>query len=491
MVKMLNEKASAVFSRIMLSVFLCITVLSLLVMIPSFLQMGSYTAALAAAVILFVGFLLVYRKKKPSFDRILKLGTVRLCVILSVLCFVVKFAWTCILRIEPTVDYLTFWNTAKNIAEGNSFDPVFVSVFPHILGYASFLSVFLRVFGSSLLVPPLVNVGLTVISGICIFTMLKRNSTLKAACIGYILWIVCPSCTFFNTMVLSEPYYTALILLFLTAADFTAERLFKDTKTSGMILRAFLFALAAAVILALANSARPIGIIPIIALFIWMVFLCAKRSENKKTFWVFLLSAVVLIVLYYLFGKIWKHYIDTLIGVETASFPGYSIYVGFDMESMGSFSTEDGNRVADLAYSYGAVEAQRIMLEDAKKMIFSGNIDFPRLLAAKLAKFLGNDEAGAYYSIEFVSGTVYSVCAVLSNVFYYFLLLCVIRKTILRIKKPGTSALLLCPLYCIGLTLAQMLVEVAGRYHYSIIPMLIIIASEELRKDNNLQPITS
>lgn len=32
-------------------------------------------------------------------------------------------------------------------------------------------------------------------------------------------------------------------------------------------------------------------------------------------------------------------------------------------------------------------------------------------------------------------------------------------------------------IHVLGLTLAQMLVEVAGRYHYSIIPMLILIAA--------------
>jgi len=34
---------------------------------------------------------------------------------------------------------------------------------------------------------------------------------------------------------------------------------------------------------------------------------------------------------------------------------------------------------------------------------------------------------------------------------------------------------LLAPLYILGLTLAQMLVEVAGRYHYSMIPMLLLL----------------
>jgi ABC-type enterochelin transport system permease subunit len=44
----------------------------------------------------------------------------------------------------------------------------------------------------------------------------------------------------------------------------------------------------------------------------------------------------------------------------------------------------------------------------------------------------------------------------------------------LRSRKLSPGLLL--PLYFLGLTLAHMLVEVADRYHYSLIPVLIIIA---------------
>ena len=36
---------------------------------------------------------------------------------------------------------------------------------------------------------------------------------------------------------------------------------------------------------------------------------------------------------------------------------------------------------------------------------------------------------------------------------------------------------LLAPLYCVGLTLAQMLAEVSDRYHYSLLPMLVLLAA--------------
>ena len=42
------------------------------------------------------------------------------------------------------------------------------------------------------------------------------------------------------------------------------------------------------------------------------------------------------------------------------------------------------------------------------------------------------------------------------------------------------STALLLPLYALGLTLAQLLVEVAPRYHYSLIPMFLLTAQYAL-----------
>ena len=53
-----------------------------------------------------------------------------------------------------------------------------------------------------------------------------------------------------------------------------------------------------------------------------------------------------------------------------------------------------------------------------------------------------------------------------------------------RSLGPG----LLLPLYFLGLTLAHMLVEVANRYHYSLIPILIIFAALGLTAEERSQP---
>ena len=65
----------------------------------------------------------------------------------------------------------------------------------------------------------------------------------------------------------------------------------------------------------------------------------------------------------------------------------------------------------------------------------------------------------------------------MSDVYYYFLAMLVLYAIACPLRKSPTNVCYIVPMYVLGLTLAQMLVEVAGRYHYSIIPMLILIAA--------------
>ena len=76
-----------------------------------------------------------------------------------------------------------------------------------------------------------------------------------------------------------------------------------------------------------------------------------------------------------------------------------------------------------------------------------------------------------------LSPQAYRVAAVASNVFFYAVVLLALCGLLRLWKDRCQSALLLLPLSLIGITLAQMLVEVAGRYHYSLIPILVLLAA--------------
>lgn len=115
------------------------------------------------------------------------------------------------------------------------------------------------------------------------------------------------------------------------------------------------------------------------------------------------------------------------------------------------------------------------MLEEAKKRIKNDDIDFGKLMYDKFIIFLGNDDQAVKYADPIMDHKVrYTI---ISNVFYYFLLVTSLFGALVAIKNKNKSSLLIICLYVIGLTMAQMIVEVAPRYHYSAtIPMIFLAA---------------
>ncbi len=434
----------------------------------------SYIAAFIMALVLTAG-LLRFKRRRTAPSRVKRTADpVKIGALLGLLCFVVNLIWVLAVRLEPTVDYLTFWTASVELAEGKALSGArFMALFPHILGYSTFLSCFIRAFGPSPLLAPVINVILTVMSGAIIYTLCLRWRGLNTAAAASLLWTFCPSKMLYNTMVLSEPLYTFLMLLFILLVS-SLER-----KTGRRYWVFILAAVCCAMTLAMANAARPVALVPMIAFGIWLCLLRGERMKEGTQCRRWLAFTGVLLVCYGLFGAGWRNHAEKVLGQEAAWTPGYSMYVGFNPESGGSYSDEDIQLLyhySDLP-GYSAADAQTQMFKLAKERASSNSVNLGRLLLTKIRTFLGNDEGGAYYSKAALSDRAYSVCAVVSNIYYYTLVLLVLHGVRnIRRDKIKTS-LLIVPMYVLGLTLAQMLVEVAGRYHYSIIPMLVIMAA--------------
>ena len=84
--------------------------------------------------------------------------------------------------------------------------------------------------------------------------------------------------------------------------------------------------------------------------------------------------------------------------------------------------------------------------------------------------------AGVFYAMESLSSGQYKICCMLSNIWYYLILLFSVCGNAEIWKRKESGSVLVCILFAIGLILAQLLVEVAARYHYALIPLLLLVA---------------
>ena len=449
-------------------------------------QHKSYLVSLFAAVLLFA-VLALCRKRLAFGEWLERQNPTYTCLMMSVFCLVLNGIWVLIFRPVQAPDYVTFFQTASDLANNRPLTGKdYVAMFPHILGYAAFLSTFLRLFGENLITAALVNVFLTVLSGIILYRLSLKYYGKKAAFLVFLLWTICPSKLLYNTMALSEPFYTFLLLLFFLLVSKAMDSHFER----GQIAWASALGMLSGLVLAAVNAARPIGIIPMIAFFLWLIFLSDwEKIYNRKM--EVLTFSFLLVLSYSLFCSAWQSYAAAQLGQQPPSVPGYNIYVGFNPETHGSYADEDMELLQSRyfgEFDRSAEATQQSMLESAKQRIADNIKGIPNLMAYKLKTLLGNDEGGAYYSKESLSDHSYSLWCIASNIWYYFTCVLAIAGCIQKGKKPvgdSTNIILLC---MIGIIFAQLLAEVAARYHYCLIPMLLMMAAPELsleRKANS------
>lgn len=464
------DKCSLLLKRIMLGILLAVLGLTVALILRQGLESLSYPAAMAAGLLWTAMLFLLLRKGEgKELPRALRSPWVP--VLTAVLCLVVNLPWVLVVRTEPYSDYVVFWNTARALAEGTEIPaPWYIAEFPHLLGTSVVLSLLLRLFGSTLMAASGMNVVLSTLSCLPVYGITRRMADEKTALLAELLWAFYPCRIMLNSQVLSEPLYTFLVLLFLWWL------LYLDTgamERSGGAVRALLRGAGLGLLLELIKIVRPVSPILIVALFIWL-FLLRGRGERWRD-WLLLLAA--LLVSYVLCGKLWDRAFEAILGWAPASAPIYNVYVGFNEATRGTWCPEDMDLLfACLEKSGSAAQAQMDLLPYLQVRLHSG-IDFPGLFADKLQIFLGNDGLGAYAIRYDYDERLIRILMLGCNVFYYGVVLASFAGLIRLFRSRRLSAEQMLPLYVLGLTLAHLLVEVNGRYHYSLSPILIIFAA--------------
>lgn len=324
------------------------------------LESPSYILAFALALAM-LALIWVFRQRLGRLlGRIRLPGPFLTGLVLSLFCLLLNLAWVLYFQIEPTVDFQTFNDTALAIARNERVDMLYIGLFPHILGYSTFLGLMMRLLGESAMLAPVLNVVLTLISGLCIYILCLRWLELKAAAAAFFLWSICPSKLMYNAMVMSEPLYTCLILLFLLLLSLALDR---KLHRRLRLLAAIPLGLACGALLLAVNATRPVAVILFVAFFIWALLLRGRQLKELKGWLVLAAFTLSMFGAYSYCDRQWFRWEYLHIFERTSDIPAYNIYVGLNMDSLGSYSEEDMDTLMNYRYQGGAVYAQEQMLE--------------------------------------------------------------------------------------------------------------------------------
>ena len=465
------EKISRILTVAMLAIFGLLLGLALLLggCQPEHL---SYCVAFALSVAVVGGYTLLQRRPRPAVTIWERLGSRGTALLLSSFGFVIHLAWVLYFRLEPRMDYGIFWSIAQDMAAGREIaERLRAALFPHFLGYAALLSGLLRLFGENLLVAPILNVCLTTLAGLLLYRLVLRWRGLNAAALALLLWTLLPSKFFYNAMVLPEPWYTCLLLGALCLIAEVEER-------NPKLPTAVVAGLFSGLLLGMSQTARPVAAAALLlGLLLWVLLLRRERGRAYRRLWSAFLLPLLAISL--LTGVLWRSGAAQTLGEEPASIPGYSIFIGLNPVSLGADSGEDRAILQELSEEEGAsaVSIQKQMLQKARERLHSGTIPFGKLFVSKMRIFLGCDEGGAFHSRAGLRDRTYQILALYSNIWYYTIGMLAFWGAWRLYRDDERRTVLLAPLYVIGLSLVQLLTEVAARYHYSVLPMLILLAA--------------
>ncbi len=384
------------------------------------------------------------------------------------LCLALKLAFVLIFRTEPYSDYYTFWNTAAMLSQGGidpeSYLPEYIAMFPHIFGYASFLSLFYSLFGStSTLLAAVVNALLSTLSMLCLYDIVLRLASRRAAVAAALLWTVCPSQTIYNIFVLSEPYYTALLLMGLCCA-LRLEGRGRWLAAAGMGL-----------CFALAETARPVGLLMLVALALHAVFFTGGAGGAVRRLAPIVLAAVIVLGV----KSVNEAVIEKELGTAPSGSLGYTMCVGLNTETGGGWNEADSQLLVslmDASEPFSADEVQAGLMAEAKSRI--GELGVGGILQLAVKK-LYNLLCGDGVCVEYARGDLPygNWLKALCNAFWLLLWAAAAFGGLKAAKRGAPTAVWAAAMFPVGLAAAHMLTEVALRYHYSMLPCLVILAA--------------
>jgi len=174
--------------------------------------------------------------------------------------------WVLLMPTLPVSDFLDYYNSAANIARGQ-----FTVPYTQEVGYPFLLSILFRIGGPSLVAAKLLNVVLSLGTGLLLFWIADRTVGSRAARIVVVLFAVWPAQIMMNSVLASEALYMLLLL--------AAIGLLLDSVGSRAVSLLGLF--NAGAMLGLSNTVRAVSILVLGVGLVWVVLASRARLRQR------------------------------------------------------------------------------------------------------------------------------------------------------------------------------------------------------------------
>ncbi len=398
--------------------------------------------------------------------------------IMLVLTMALRLVWVLTVNTDVFSDFYLYHAYALKAAKGvfNNYDPTY-SLFPFKFGYPLVLSLVYRISGGSILAAKLFNVFISMCLMPVVYHLALKAFDGNAARTSVMLYAFWPSQIMYTSVLGSELLFT---LLFCISAAFFMESLVHTGMKSYLYFSAFGAAAA------FSGFIRPVAVILILAATIYLLFLHTHESFHpsipQRLASKFGMPAAA--ILGFLVVSILQNQIQyNLTGVSPwRSSSGFNLMVGTNRESSGKYSTADEQLVE--GYKNDFARFHQVSWKIAIERIKSDPLGFVRLIEEKMVVQWTNEDYGYYWStlkLEKVNGASSFLLGNPKKIqyisfLYYVVLVSLALSGCIHIYRNRLLPPAIFLLVLEGFLVAHVFLEVQSRYHYPVMPFIIILA---------------
>ncbi|NLB90256.1 MAG: hypothetical protein GX786_03425, partial [Clostridiales bacterium] len=250
-------------------------------------------------------------------------------------------------------DYQFYYDTALCFAKQVPFVPgeYMIGVAPNTLSYISFLGGVFRVFGESLFVGLLFNLFFTTFSVWLLFLCGRKLMDKTHAFVCALLYALSPSTFLYSLSLAIEPLAMVTFLLGLYGFFIAYEK--KKPFHQGGI------SLLAGMVLGYSNEVRSNAIALLVALVVFLLFFSKKKPRERGRLLLSFLAGFLLVK--GLYGFYQQQVFQTSTGITF----GWALYEGLDINTFGGWSKENSQVLMDTLKKYPPQEVQKVLLQKA------------------------------------------------------------------------------------------------------------------------------
>jgi len=404
------------------------------------------------------------------------------------LAIILRFGFYFAYSYMPFSDPATFLGQAQSIASGSGlFHNTYVAFFPYLAAYSNLLGVAIKIISNPWLAIIILNTIFDIAAAFIAMILVKKISPAgsKKPLVALTLWLLNPFNIIFSVMSLPIIVVNFFIILTIFLAYILSRKILSN-KITPILIFSILLGLA----IGYGNCYRPIFIVALIAILIFLAYLVLTNKRTSKILILAAISSIIIIVTYFGVQSLNVAFVSNQTGLNVSTNAGgWSVFVGANNKSNGSWNVEDDTYLHnilkyDRVSSYDQIQT-RLTKEGADRYKSYGLVGSISLMIKKLSVF-----AGGQISVSDIEASVIgyegSATAMIFSLYilvYIFIIFIAGARYVYLSLKDATSGAEIKPiiifviLLALGFFFSDMFVESKERYAQIMYPLFIILAA--------------